>query len=661
LFNVFSFPIVLGDRKNPLKNPDSIVLSQKMVDKYFGNEDPIGKIISLDKKTDFIVSAVFLSPDNSDIEFEFYLPFNALNRFGYSADEFERHWQALNYQTFVRLKKNIDPGIFEGKISGLVKENLPERKWYLGMQELSKVHLYNTDGSWANMKYVAGFSLVGVFIVIIAIINFTNLSLSKTNDRAKEIGLRKTVGATQKQLVAQFIVESSIMVLLSLIFALLVAVIFTPVLFKGLHDAVSFSIFNGKILFFLFAIWLFTSVTSTVYPAFVLANINPSLVIQGEKSASHGNASHKQLLVAMQFFISIGLIILTIIVYNQIQFMKNKDIGYRKSGIFSVVMQGDSKYNAEIFKNELLRNPDIESVTSCSTLPVNIPFRNTGRWEGMEEDRIMHFAYLYTDKDFFDTFGITLSEGQKDFSGNKFNDNIYFLNETAVKIMELDSPLGKTFILEDKPGKIAGIVKDFHFQSLEYPIRPLVISLNKNAKRHYTIIKFNERSDEKEVISYAHTSWNNVNPGFSFENQFIEDIYAGHYKSESILGLIIAVFSFLSIVISCLGVLGLTNSKIQNRMKEIGIRKVLGSNVAGIIGLLVKDTTRVVIISFIISIPVSYYISSEWLSGYAYRITVKPWFFVLAFIIVYTTVILITAYYVIKAARLSPIEILHTL
>jgi ABC-type antimicrobial peptide transport system permease subunit len=658
-FKIFSFPITAGDPDNPLPNSKSIILSDKMVTKYFGSEDPIGKVIALDKKNDFVVTGVFHLPTNSDIDFDFYLAFNAIDTFGLSSAKMEQNWKALNYHTYVLLKPGVSSKTFEEKIEGLIKKHNPKQELYLGLQEFSKIHLYNPDGSHAGMKYIIGFSLIGFFLILIASINFTNLSLAKARKRAKEIGLRKAVGATKKQLTAQFLIESSMIVLTAVVVSLFLANLFLPVINSGLGREISITILDIKFLLFIIGIGIFTSVISSIYPAIVLASFKPAAIVHGITIVDGRKTIFKQMLVVFQFVISIGLIVCTITVNNQLQFMRNKDAGYSKSSHFSILMQGDSKYKYELIKNDLLKNPDILNVTACSRPPINIPFRATAQWEGMEHGRIMHFAYIHTDYDFLDTFSMKLKTG-KEISKETLSENdLFILNDTAVIKMGLEAPIGKTLTFWGKTGRIAGVVEDFHFQSLEYPIRPLLISFNKAPKKHYLVVRTKEKSDQSAAISYTRDVWNRINAGFSFDYSYLDDEYKNHYSNSELLSAILSGFAFLAIVISCLGVLGLTGSMIQSKMKEIGIRKVFGATTFRIIFFLFKDLSKLIIAAFIVTVPISYYMSSGWLSEFAYRIEMEPIFFIIAFLFVYAAAVMITLYYVIRAAISNPIKVLR--
>ncbi len=657
-FDIFSFPIIKGSSENPIPNTSSIAISHQMAIKYFGTEDPIGKVMVLDKKNDFVVSSVFYLPVNSDIDFDFYIAFDALSRFGVKPSKLEQQWQSLNYATFVLLKPNASVKNFSEKIGVLLEKHLPERDLYLGLQEFSKIHLYNTDGSYAQMKYVIGFSVIGIFLLVIACINYTNLSLVTAQKRAKEIGLRKTIGASRKQLISQHLTESMIIIFAAILLALILAGIFLPLVNHGLGKEITLNLLDWKIIFFVLIIWLTTSIPSNIYPSLVLTSFKPVSTIHGTEMTRGKKAILRQFLVVFQFIVSIGLIVSTIIVHNQLQFMRDKDLGYSKGNHFSIMMQGDSKYNYKLLKNELIKNPDIKNASACSKTPVNIPFRATGKWDGMQNGRIMHFAYIYADSDFLDTFGLELVGGKQSSTDISAETKTYYLNQTAIRNMGLEDPIGKSFTFMGETGKIYGIVKDFHFQSLEYPIRPIVIAINKARKKHFFVIRTEEGANQRDVIGYTHDIWNKINPGFSFEYSFLDDQYKNIYTNEKLLSTILSIFSILAIVISCLGVLGLTGSFIQSKMKEIGIRKVFGATVVKIIVLLFRNLSKLIVAAFLVTVPLSYYLSTEWLSGFSYRVLVNPLVFFIAFIMVYTIAVLITLYFVVRAAISNPIKIL---
>jgi putative ABC transport system permease protein len=661
-FEIFSFPLIhSGNPSLLLADPKSIVITDRMANKYFGEQtNPVGKILSLDNKVDFTVSGIVHIPDNTDFKADFYLSFKAYELFKVSLAELESNWKGKNFHAYILLGKDSSSLLLEKKISGFLKKYNPEREERLTLQELSQVHLYNPDGTGDNIRYVYVFSIIAIFILLIACVNFMNLATARSEKRAKEVGLRKSLGAKRPQLVKQFLTESVILSLFSFVISLSIVEALLPLFntLSGKQLTLDFS--NLKILLGLTVVALLTGILSGSYPALFLSSFTPVKVLKGTFFSLAKGSRLRNSLVIFQFSLSITLIICTAIVYSQLKYIQNKDVGLDKENLVYILMEGESKYKYETVKKELLKHPGILSASACHILPSEIyVWAGYLDWEGKLPDQKVYFAFSFVDFDYIPTFKMEIKAGRnfsREFPTDKEN---FILNEEAVRQMNLESPIGKQFSFWGNKGKIIGVVKDFNFQHLGNKIAPLVLSPGDWGDSKRYLVMRTKPGNPSGMIEHLREVWNRVNPGFAFDYHFFDETYDLMYRNEKRLGKILFYFAFLAIFISCLGLFGLASFLAERRTKEIGIRKTLGASVPGITIMLSKKFTGLVVLANVIGWPIAFYIMKHWLQQFVYRTSIGIEIFIWGGITALSIAWLTISYQSIKAALANPVEALR--
>ena len=514
-----------------------------------------------------------------------------------------------------------------------------------------------------NYAYVRIFALAAIFILVIACINFMNLATAVSGQRAKEVGLRKTIGALRFQLIAQFIGESLLLSFASLLVAIAAVYLMLPLFNQVASKSISFNPFNPSIFFSLISIATITGILSGSYPAFFLSSFSPVKALKGNHILRSNKSFLRSGLVVLQFSVSVILIVSTLVIYNQLQFIKNSDIGFNKENLLYMKMPGvgDLKNNKDAMKATLAQYPDVSNYTFTDELPTNLTNSSQLTWHGMNRGTQVMACRLRVDENFAKTFGTHMAAGRffsKDFGGN---DTGYVVNETALKAMGLNrnNAIGKviSISLEDKDAPIIGVVKDFHFKPLQQSIEPLVMKTN--FSDGYVVMRTAPANIQK-IIGSLQRSFHTVYGDYPFTYGFVNEDLSKLYITEQRMEQLFTIFSVLSIFISCLGLFGLTTFATQQRIKEIGVRKVLGAGEAGIVVLLSKDFIQLVAISLIIAFPVAWWAMSKWLQSFAYRIVISWPVFVLAGLAALCITLITVSFQAIKAAIANPVKSLRT-
>ncbi len=662
IFEMFTFPLTEGDPQKALSDPHSIVLTEEMARKYFGDENPIGKVLKADDRYDFLVTGVMDKfPLNSHFRYDFLIPFIFGRELKYTVD----NWRNSQFSTYVQIQEGVPYQEVVQKISGyLFEKPTIEKDARLNLQPLTRIHLYSHyefDRPHGDITYVTIFSLIAFFILLIACINFMNLTTARSANRAREVGMRKVAGAHRKDLVSQFFGESIFLAFIALIFAVgLVALllsVFNELAAKELTLGISGNI---QALLALMGIALLTGIIAGSYPALFLSGFKPANVLKGTLFSGSKGSFFRKVLVVLQFSLAILLIVCTAVVYNQMNFMRNRKLGYDKEYLVYAVLRGDMRKQFDAVKEELLKNQNILDVTSSATIPTyGYNFSNSlWRWEGQnpEEEILMRASFI--DYDYFKTFGMEIIEGRsysKQFSSDPTEALI--VNEEAVKVMGMDSPLGKQLGIGDNQAKIIGVVKNYHFRSLKQEIEPLILILA--PQQCWALFARLRSEDISQTIGHMEKVWGQFAPGYPFDYRFMDEAIDDLYRSEQQIGTLFRYFSILAIFISCLGLFGLASFMSEQRTKEIGIRKVLGATVSNILLLLSKEFVKWVLIANIIAWPVAYYAMNRWLQGYAYRINIAVWSFVLAAALALAIALITVSYQAIRAATGDPADALR--
>jgi predicted permease len=662
IFVMFTFPLIEGDPKTALSDPRSIVLTDEMAKKYFGDEHPIGKVLKADNQYDFIVTGIIQEfPRNSHFRYDFLIPFIFGRELKYTVD----NWRNSQFRTYIQIQEGIPSHEVVQKISGYLYEKPTiEKDARLNLQPLTRIHLYSNyefDGAHGDITYVTIFSLVAFFILMIACINFMNLTTARSANRAREVGMRKVAGAYRRDLVRQFFGESILLAFIALLFAVGLVVLLLPVFNDLAAKELSFgSSANIYALLVLMGIAILTGIIAGSYPALFLSAFQPANVLKGTLHSGSKGAAFRKVLVVLQFSLTILLIVCTTIVYNQMNFMRKKKLGYNKEYLVYAVLRGDMRKQFDAVKEELLNNPNILEVTSSATIPTyGYNFSNSlWRWEGQSPDEEILMRASFIDYNYFKTFGMEIIEGRpysKEYSTDPTEALI--VNEEAVKVMGLESPLGKRLGIGDNQAKIIGVVKNYHFRSLKQEIEPLILILN--PRQCWALFARISSKDVPHAIGHMEKVWGQFAPAYPFNYRFMDEAIDNLYRSEQQIGTIFRYFAILAILISCLGLFGLASYMAEQRTKEIGIRKVLGATVSNILLLLSKEFAKWVLIANVISWPIAYYAMNRWLQGYAYRIGIEVWSFVLAAALALAIALFTVSYQAVRAATAHPADALR--
>jgi putative ABC transport system permease protein len=665
---MFSFPLVQGNPKTALESSTCILITEDMARKYFGSDNPMGKLIRIDNKDNFKVAGVLENiPANSHLQFDFIIPMSAIEN---KDDDLIRHtWGSFNYYTYLQLDKNTDltaPGIskLNGEIEKIYKKHSPEFKINFHLQPLTAIHLNPglqiDQPGHGNMQYVNIFFIVALFILAVACINFMNLATARSARRAKEVGLRKVVGAGRFQIIGQFLGESVFISLIGFIIAMMLVWLLIP-LFNDIADKkVSIHHLDIKLFFSLLALALLTGLISGVYPAIYLSGFKPAKVLKGKLKSMGGNLVFRNTLVVTQFIVSIVLLVGTAVVYRQLHFIKDMNLGFEKRNLVYTRMTGDLWSKLDALKTELKQNPLTSDYSIISDLPTELVTGTVDiNWEGKDPKSQAVFPNIDVDQNFMHVFQMKLLNG-RGFSNSYLSDSANFIvNEKAVRAMGMtvSNAVGKPLYFQGTKGMIIGVVKDFNFKPVQQPIDPLILRSNKWGG--YVFVRTNPGNTETTIKALEKIN-SKLNPAYPFEFSFLDQDLANLYKSEQRIGSLFNIFAILAIFISCLGLYGLSAFIAEQRTKEIGVRKVLGASVFNIVYLLSSNFTRVILIAILIAIPISWYAVHLWLQGFAYHIEIGWGIFAIgafaALFIAWCTV----SYESVKSAVANPVSSLRS-
>ena len=659
LFSVLTVDFIAGDPKAIFDDYFSVVISEKIAKKYFGSGNAIGKVLKFSSDKNFKVSGVFKDiPLNTSLRFDICIPLEHLEK-----DQDTKIVYGWNsFGTYILLKEGITWDAAEAKLKNFypIASGRTESTVELWLWPLTKSHLYNYSGG-GMIDTIYMFILIASVILIIACINFINLATARSAKRSKEIGLRKVVGANRKQVATQFIGESIFTSFLSLFVAILLVSLILP----------SFNLFTEKELIFdfadpiivgsLIALTLFTGMIAGIYPALYLSSFRPIIVLKGFSSKGKSGSMFRKILVVFQFTLSIVLIIGTIIIFKQLSFIQDRDIGLQNDNVIFIRMKGEVNEKFELLKPILLTNPKIEYISRTSSLPFMVG-SSTGSisWDGKAEEENIQLSFSSVDYDFEKTMGMKMAEGRYFSEEFGTDSSAVVINENAAKVMGLENPVGSWLSWgggEDSRFTIIGVVKDYNFEHMSQEISPLVI-FEAPQYCQFILIKLN-KSDVKATIASIEEKWDELFPSYPFAYTFMDDRYRDMYEREEKSGELFKYFAFLAVFISSLGLFGLTSFLAEQKTREIGIRKVFGSSVSGIVRIMSKEFIILIIIANIIAWPLSWYLGRQLLDGYAYRTEMSWWIFLDATLISFIITFLTISYQSIKAARSNPLDALR--
>lgn len=662
-FNLFTFPFIKGEGAASLSMPNSALISERRAESFFGNEDPIGKVIKVDNRFDYIVRGVFRDiPYNTHIrQFDLVLPWSHLDHMEwYESDS----WGTYSYRTYVLLGEKASFQDVNQKIAKLIQHHSAGSKDEILLEPISDIHLrsqYRLSTGLRGIVYVYIFSVIALFVLLIACVNFMNLTTARSFNRAKEIGMRKTVGALRRQVIVQFFGESLFMTLYALGLALALICLVLPEFNKFTGKQLNFhSICNWQAVIGLIGITLFTVFVAGSYPALYLSSFRPVHVLRKVLQTGKKKSVFRRVLIVLQFSMSVILIIGTLVVYAQLDYMRNRKIGWDRENIIKISLSAEMKKSFDILKAELLKNPRILSVTAAYSDPTNFESSSSGvSWEGKNEEEIVHVSLNLVDYDFLDTLNIEMAEGRS-FSKEYSTDatQAFLINETLAKMMETESPVGAKFSFIGREGQIIGVMKDFNFHSLRTGIGPLAIALGSDDYWRYALVR-TRQDNVSSTLENLNNLWKKLFPYSPFAFHFIEEDYESQYRSEMRMGKLMNVFAGLAVFIACLGLLGLTSFAVEQRRKEIGIRKVLGASAGNVLWILGREFVFWVLVANVIAWPIAYFAMSGWLRNFAYRIGVGLEIFIFSSLLTLAVAVAAVAFQSLRAATSNPADSLR--
>jgi putative ABC transport system permease protein len=656
ILTVFTFPLKKGDPASALTDPSSIVISENMARKYFENEDPLGKILRVDNHTNFIVSGVMENiPSNSHLKFDFLVKFESIKNFGQPVTG----WDSFYLDTYVLLAETADHREVDRKIKNVISEHSEGSAFTIDLQPLTRIRLFSnailTPQVDGDIKYVVIFSLIAVFILLNACINFMNLTTARSGQRAREIGMRKVVGARRKELVHQFFGESFLMAFISLIFAVGLVLVLLP-LFNQLSgkDLPLMVLSRPHVILGLLGITLTAGLISGIYPALLLSSFQPVAVLKNAfKSGLRGKA-FRRALVIFQFVLTTVLIIGTVVVYRQLNFLRRQNLGYEKDQVMIFRLTGNMREKIDLIKTTFERIPGVINTAAASTVPgrrrQTLTLEN---WEERDSEDRFELGVLDVDLGFLSTFGLEMVEGRffsRDFATDE--SNAVIVNEAVIRAMGMKDPVGK-WILGPRL-KIIGVIKDFNLRTLHHKIAPLVIGMDKSSL-HHLFVKI-AAENIPQTIASLRSSWNSLIPEYPFDFKFLDEQLEEFYRADQRIGKIINAFAGLALFVACLGLFGLASFMAERRTKEIGIRKVLGASNPVIFHLLARDFFKWILLANLIAAPIAAFAMRKYLNLYAYHTKLGPMVFLIPGLLTLLVSLLAISWQAIRAATADPVK-----
>lgn len=664
-FSMFSFPLLHGDAGTALLEPDQGVITASLAEKYFGTIDVVGKTFTLDEDTDIVITGVMEDvPEHSHFLPQMVLSMATLGEFA-NNDQ----WMNNSFKLYVTLTHGAHPGHVEEQLNKILPGNLGEdftswldrgNEWEFYLQPLTDIHLTShLSGEFepnSDIKYIYIFSLVALFVLLLAVVNFMNLATARSANRAKEIGLRKVIGSSRTQLIKQFMAESILVSAISTVLAIIAIEALLPSFnnYTGIDLATGY-LTNGYVLPFLVLFTLVVGLLAGTYPGLYLSGFQPIRIMRGRLHEGTGTSWFRTGLVVFQFSISIVLITGTFLVSDQVQFMQNEKLGFTKDHVLIIEEALNIDDNLDAFKQELLTHPSIESVARTHTFPGR-HLNNLGSTpEGMDMNITLNI--ISTEAEFDKVLGLTLNEGRFFSKEHSADTSSIVINQATVDLLDWTEPIGKRIRFDEHWMTVIGVVNNFHYESKTARVQPQAF-LHLDGldwfTRYQIAVRINRSAEPSGVLQHAEATWEQFAGDLPFKYSFFDEEYDQLYSNETTTANIFAVFSGLSIIIACLGLFGLASFMAERRSREIGIRKVLGASASGIVLLLSKDFTLRVLAANLVAIPAGYLMMQNWLEGFAYRTEISPWPFIIAAVTALTLALVTVSYQALKSALMNP-------
>lgn len=669
---MFSFPLSEGDINSALLDKYLILISESLREKCFGRENPIGKTINIDRQ-DFIITGILKDiPVNSHLKIDCLTSFDSMNE---RIRRLTGNWNVSAFYNYVQLRGDAKVNEVENKITQVVAAHMQSEETSevrQKLQHIGKIHLFHDTEDYleghGDIKYIYLFSILAFLTLFVACINFMNISTAGALSRSREVGIRKVVGARRSELITQFLSESIALAFISLFIALVVIELLLPVINGWTGKSLRlFPPSNILIYPALIYITLMAGIFSGSYPALVLSSFSPAEVMKGKFHTGKGGRIFRRILVISQLILSVSMIICVTVIYNQLNFIKNKDLGFNKEQVIYFLMRGDFSRNYHVIKSELLNNPAIIDITA-GTAPARQSYGFRGvlslDWEGKLEEDVRDWTSVAVDRNYIRVYGMEIVDGN-DFPLDPAIDvsRDFIINETAARAMGFDSPVGENISftthdseLEKLPfeGRVIGVVKDFHYSSLHNGIKPVIMYQYETGLRHMSVRV--ARGKTGEVIALLKSCWEKYASDVYFDYHFLDESIDHFYHSEMSLGKIIYSFTGLANIITCLGLFGMIAYSAENRYKEIGIRKLLGASISSIMKMMTTEFVLLVLIANIVAAPAAYYIMSRWLSNFTYRIGIGPGTFLFAGLAVLVITFITVSFQSVKASLSNPVD-----
>jgi putative ABC transport system permease protein len=663
-FTMFDYPLRDGERKSVMNDPYAVVINEATATKYFGDENPIGQVLLVDNQYELTVTAVL--PRN---RFSSVLnPVILINiEFMKVLDRYNDNWGSNNVGTYILLSANADLAEVNRKITEVVYQNREPAETFFMAAPMTGIHLhgyFGFDKEPIGIVYVYVFSIIAGFVLLIACVNFMNLATARSAIRAREIGMRKVVGAFRKSIIFQFIGESILLTFMATLFALLFVVLLLPLFNQIAGKEIDWrALFQWKFLLGALAITILAGIVSGSYPAFFLSGFQPVKVLKG--NLQHGRSQIlRKVLVVFQFTMSIILIISTLTIYRQLQFMRSKDLGFDEQQVVAISLYGNIGKSYESLRQELVRLPEVLGVTASSHRPTNIGSNSSGvDWDGKDPEMKIVVGLSSVDFDYIETMKIQMLEGRpfsRSFPADPLNDDkggAFVINERLAKLMNKESVINQRLKFVGVDGTVIGVMKDFHFRSVHNEIEPLALFIA--PEWFSTMLVRLQPGDPQSSLEAVKTVWNRLLPNYPFEYRFLDEDFEWMYRNDVRASKLIRSFTVLAVIIACLGLFALASFTAERRTKEIGIRKVLGSSIGNLVVLQSSEFTKWVLIANLIAWPAAWYIMLKWLQNFFYHTNLQVWIFILAGVLTFVTAFITVSYQAIKVAVSNPVKALR--
>ena len=662
-FYVFSFPIIFGDKDNPLPNINGISISQKLAKKFFNNDNPIGKTLEVNKTYSMMVTSVFKDiPKNSSIQFDYIISFELWKK----ENPWAQHWRSGATRAFVTLNSRSDFNNADAKVRRLIRNNCSDCNREAFLYPFSRSYLYdkfeNGKAAGGRINQLALFGMIAIAVLIMACINFINLATARATTRFREIGVRKVTGASNRSLQLQFIGESVLMAFIAMLFSILLVFLLVPVINEITGKTLVLNFNQPLLVAGILGITTMCGLLAGLYPAFYLASRNAISIFKNKTQSAISTFSFRSVLVVIQFTVSLVLLIGSIFIYKQLSYISKKDLGFQKENIIVLDHKDEFNKNYAALKNDLLKVSSVKNVAFVGSNLFQVPITTTDPvWPNKPVNSSVSFKILRCDDGFIPTMHIKLQSGRNFSGSNNADSSNYIINEKAMQAMGLttENVIGTRLEMWNGKGEIIGLTDDFVNGNLREATQPLILMYT-NTNGLYHFIETTENINTAQTLAEVESIVKKYAPGHPFEYSFLDNIYNLEYSDESIQGKLLLGFTIVSLVICCLGLFGLSTFTAERKVKEIGVRKVLGASVSNIVGMISKDFLTLIIISILIAIPLAYYFVIKWLEEFAYHTAISWWVFGLAAFVAIAIAILTISFQAIRAAFANPVKSLRT-